>query len=228
MFKVGLFSFDNTLHELVYRAVKLRFSSYLIERHEKLDEETEHSLDLFIFDDLALTEDRMNKIQVLLKDHPKTYFIFLKNDKVFLDATHDRLIVIDHSITKQQLLELIEKVNRQLIALHPERLYIDIKGKQIDVLIKDITYLASDNHSVNVHMANATTYKVYSKLDDLVAKISSSDFWRCHKSFYINLNYITEFKNDYLYIKDDIIPIARSYKKETKIRIETFLANKAN
>ena len=100
-------------------------------------------------------------------------------------------------------------------------LYID--KKFIMVNIEDIIYIESENRECVIHTKNEV-YKDSNTLNYFEERLSNKGFFRIHKSFLINLNYILEihpwFNNTYCIkvsgLKDAFLPVSRNKIKDLK------------
>ncbi|MDU5108226.1 MULTISPECIES: LytTR family DNA-binding domain-containing protein [unclassified Clostridium] len=100
-------------------------------------------------------------------------------------------------------------------------LYLDKKFIMID--IEDIIYIESENRECIVHTKNEI-YKDSNTLNYFEERLADKGFFRIHKSFLINLKYISEihpwFNNTYCIkvnrVKDAFLPVSRNKIKELK------------
>jgi len=67
------------------------------------------------------------------------------------------------------------------------------------------------NHQGTIHMTNGCSYAIrITSLSELQNTTLSNDFVRCHRSFLINMNYITSYNSDYVKLHGHTeIPIGR-------------------
>ena len=91
-----------------------------------------------------------------------------------------------------------------------EYLAMNIQGRVVSVHMKDIIYIESDAHKVNVH-TEQEVYTIYEKLSE-VKKRLSKDFSQCHKSFLVNMNCISVIDSKGLVLKNEIeLPVSRTF-----------------
>lgn len=76
----------------------------------------------------------------------------------------------------------------------------------------DIRYLDVSGHYVVYHTTEGDLME-YTTLKDAEKKIGKDYFVRCNRWNLINLRYVTEIRNDTVYIRDEAMPISRSQKK---------------
>lgn len=85
--------------------------------------------------------------------------------------------------------------------------YIENKNRHIKVSVDDIKYIKRENRK-NTIVTNNEIYTVRCKFDDLISALPNTFFYLVHKSFYVNLHYITEYSYKEIYIDDTRISVA--------------------
>lgn len=86
-------------------------------------------------------------------------------------------------------------------------IYLDKNGENIKVLVDDVIYIKRENRKITV----ATTggeYTSKKSFDDLVSKLPNTFFYLVHKSFLINIHYITRYSYKEIYLGDTRISVA--------------------
>lgn len=113
----------------------------------------------------------------------------------------------------------IKENNEQVLSKLP--ICVDKKFIMID--IEDIVYIESENRACFIH-TKSSKYKDNNTLNFFEKKLENRVFFRIHKSFLINLNYIVEihpwFNNTYCIklsgFKDVLLPVSRTKIKDLK------------
>lgn len=106
-------------------------------------------------------------------------------------------------------------------------LITDSHGNKIVVEIKDIAYFSSKSPYVEIHLANKK-HLYTTTLKNLEAQINSREFIRIHKSFIVNLNFITSYRSrnngDYdLILKNEKqLRLSRNYAAAFKKKWQEF------
>lgn len=86
--------------------------------------------------------------------------------------------------------------------------YVYVNNEQKKVLTDDVIYVERSNRQVTLvtKQGNYTTKETF---DDWCKILQNSYFYRVHKSFIVNLHYITRYSYSELFVQDNIrIPIA--------------------
>ncbi|MDQ3016784.1 MAG: LytTR family DNA-binding domain-containing protein [Bacteroidota bacterium] len=132
------------------------------------------------------------------------------------------LNVVDYllkPIEFSRFLQAIQKVNRNQLSAVPESAaqkdpfhFFNVDKKQVKVYLKDIQYIESLKDYVKIHTGNnyIVTRLQIGELDTLLV---SSNLFRIHKSFVINLDKVSAYSASHIEIDGHEIPIGRSYKE---------------
>mgnify|MGYP001580935939 CR=1 FL=1 len=102
---------------------------------------------------------------------------------------------------------------------------IDIKNKYIIVKeqgnlmkldINEITYVEVQKETITIHTLNKV-YKINGTMTNIEKEIDCSRFFRCHKSFLVNLEHVKSIKQYVLVLENsEEVPVSRYRFKETK------------
>lgn len=99
-------------------------------------------------------------------------------------------------------------------------LFVRADRKMVKVNFEEILYIESLGDYVKIN----TTAKVVATRDtisNIAARLPTSLFVRCHRSYILAIASITAYTNEYIEIQDKMIPISRSYRKEVVQRLES-------
>lgn len=105
--------------------------------------------------------------------------------------------------------------------------YFDFEQKGIlkRIPFNEISYFEVRNRIVTINF-NQTHETFYYTMEKLEEKLSNKGFVRCHRSFMINLNYISEFKQNFIKLTDGSeIPIGSKYLGNVKTIFSKSLSN---
>ena len=98
-------------------------------------------------------------------------------------------------------------------SLHKENKQVVIMNKKGNYRIsyKDILYVESKARVVNIYLKSSEVISFYSKLEDFFQSLKDERFLRCHKSFFVNMDYILKIENNCAFMCNNvIIPITSS------------------
>lgn len=96
--------------------------------------------------------------------------------------------------------------------------YIIVKeqGNQIKLDINEITYVEVQKETITIHTLNKV-YKINGTMNNIEKEIDCSRFFRCHKSFLVNLEHVKSIKQYVLLLENsEEVPVSRYRFKETK------------
>lgn len=77
-----------------------------------------------------------------------------------------------------------------------------------------ICYLEASGSYCSIHISNNRNLTIAQPLGDIINSLPADTFIRVHRSYVINIEYVNKYYGNIFYIKDTIIPIGRTYKKE--------------
>lgn len=97
--------------------------------------------------------------------------------------------------------------------------------KMMVINVEDIYYCQASERKVSVYSKN-DEFEIVSTISDFFKKLPGSNFFRCHRSYIVNLDKITEitpwFNNTYVIklgvMKTDI-PVSRNYINEFRLKM---------
>jgi DNA-binding LytR/AlgR family response regulator len=105
-------------------------------------------------------------------------------------------------------------------------LRIKVGHKERLINVSSISYLESSLHKVSVHTRTGV-FETYAKLDDLQAQLPTS-FARCHRSFLVNLVYVTSVDEGELRLYDGtVVPVSRRRAKQMQRSMLAYLASRS-
>lgn len=100
------------------------------------------------------------------------------------------------------------------------------KPKNKIINLDSIVYIETINKKVLFHKLSGEIEEATCSFKDLTEKIKRYGFFRCHRSYIVNINYIKSFNNLKCKLYNDIIlPLGRKYSKEFR---NTILQNEFN
>lgn len=103
-------------------------------------------------------------------------------------------------------------------------LVIKYKGKFIILNINEIAYIEVMKKMLTIH-TDDKKYVFKMTLTKFEEKLSKHDFFRCHKSFLVNLNKVKEIKDNIANVNDTYIPISKYRLKEFRHKLTKILEN---
>lgn len=133
-----------------------------------------------------------------------------------------------NNIEQHKLTHQFSELKKAIQSLSSHKIALEIPGEIIFVSHDDILYLEADGMYTNVYLANNLKKVICKPLSYFENQLNDNHlFFRCHRSFIINLHYLDKFvkkDGDFLLMRNKkAIPISRAKKQEfLKIVKEVF------
>ena len=120
---------------------------------------------------------------------------------------------IDKPIKKEKLYKYIDAAGKEND--DADNFYAcKIRGRDIRIPYSDIIYIESEAKSLIIHKTNETL-RVAGFLEDAEKTLPQDIFVRCHKSYIVNLKYVSGYSKMKLSLMDGaVIPVSRSRKDD--------------
>ena len=109
--------------------------------------------------------------------------------------------------TMQRLLTSIRDQNKKCLLIQ--------KRKEWDIILFDhILYCEIIDRKIYIHLKNKSIIDYYDKIENLEKKLDNR-FFKCHRSYLINLQYVKNYKSAIVYLTNgDTIPVSRLRKDD--------------
>ncbi len=92
--------------------------------------------------------------------------------------------------------------------------------------LKDIVFCEIIDRKIYLHLISSEVIDFYDRIENLEAKLNNR-FFRCHRSFLINLRYLKGYKNGIAYMENGKeIPVSRLRSKEFSNIILQYMKNR--
>ena len=128
-------------------------------------------------------------------------------------------------IKREQLERNLQKVRDKQKHDEKGKILLHYKGKELVIPFRDITYMESQLHKVKVCLIEQE-YLCNEKLVNLKERLNAC-FLVCHKSFVVNMDYISEFQKREIILKGGKrIPISKARYNEAKSKFFTYMSGK--
>ncbi|CAM3595628.1 LytTR family DNA-binding domain-containing protein [Erysipelothrix urinaevulpis] len=166
-------------------------------------------------DDSALKAFSLNNLKYLLKpiDEKKLDALIIDELKAYMSSMLEYKQKYNKIKAKLETLETPERLNKITVC---------VQGKLIPVDFSEIIYVTIENGDT-VLRTQDNKYYLSQTLQEIYDKLSVKNFFRCHKSYIINTNYIDSIEpwlnytfNLKLNYIDETIPVSRSNVKQFK------------
>lgn len=192
------------LVEMTKKVLQLKNAQFYIYEYENGETLLHSNLEMNLF----FLDIKMNKLtgietaKKIREVNPNAIIIFITALKEYVFDAFD--VRAFHYILKPVSDEKLREVLSSAL-LHLEGTEKFIIAKTISecnkIFVKDILYIEAQLRKVIIH----TTYDIieyYNRLSDIEAELQEYNFFRCHKSYIVNLSYIKSYDNTSITLKN--------------------------
>ncbi len=131
-------------------------------------------------------------------------------------------------VSEKALLNLSDRLERRNIKYREQGFQYKRNGQAVFIPYKNILYINSNNHLLDIYCKDGTVRQCGLKLDDVEGLLDDAIFCRCHQSFIINIYNADSFTgSDFLFDKK-LIPVSRRYLSDAKRRYQEILFEEVN
>lgn len=181
--------------------------------------------DILIMDINLKDGNGIETVKHLQKLHPKLKVIYLTgiiNYATAIFETNPAYFLVK-PINENNLSDAITKVSKEIEFDKSDSIVVKTNGSEIILYRREIMYVESQGRKLVLYMANGKKSEIYEKMDIIQEQLGAS-FIRSHKSFLINMKYITERTNKEFYLSDGkVLPISKPNLKDAKIKFISYL-----
>lgn len=106
-----------------------------------------------------------------------------------------------------------------------ERLLITVNHKQVVVQIPEILYAEIIGRKIILHLTDRDI-EYYERIGSLEQQLGSG-FFRCHRSFLVNLRYLERIEENDLILRQNAlrVPVSRNAKRKLKEQLKSSSGN---
>lgn len=113
----------------------------------------------------------------------------------------DAFRYVDKTKMQEELKEAFEKV-REINRKNSFSLIGTNGNETKNILVKDILYIETNGRGSIINMIDRC-YECNEKINDLEIKLEEYGFFKCHKSFLVNLNAVEHLDKEFVYFEGD-------------------------
>lgn len=178
---------------------------------EEFLKETDWKFDMAVVDFFLSKKVKGLEVSKYLRERGKPYLFVTPNkeNKALREqfAQTDSKVTISHSLNKNDISVALETMSQKL----PLRFKIRGPHGVKFLNMNEILFFKSDGSYIEIHTQDKTI--VQRKLLKQIEDDLPSNFIRIHRSYLINKNYVKQQSTQYLVIRNEILPVSRTYRK---------------
>ncbi len=118
---------------------------------------------------------------------------------------------------KFEINTMVENENRNRL-IH-NGFFIRQKEYYIKLLFEDIMWVEADRSYCYIHVTDHSSMLVTFPLSDVRKLLSPDVFVQIHRSYLVNINHISKFIGNMVYIETKSLPISQKYKSDVMSRL---------
>lgn len=170
--------------------------------------ESDAAFDLAFLDIQMPEADGISVAKELKKRNSRVILFFVTAFEEYQDEAMDLRIFryFEKPFDEKRLYAGLDKAMEYLDETYVD-IYLEKNGENIKVLVDDIIYIKRENRKITVATAGGE-YTSKNSFDDLVSRLPNTFFYLVHKSFLINIHYITRYSYKEVYLGDTRISVA--------------------
>jgi len=185
----------------VMDAHKKRFKISTFANGEKLILSPEN-FDIYFLDIKMNSISGIEAAKNIRKVNNKAFIVFITGYKDYVFEAFD-VRAFNYILKPINQKKFEEVLNSVLLELDKEEKFIIAKtiSKSTKIFLKDILYIEAYGRKLKIHTEfNVVEY--YKKISEIEEELKDSSFFRCHKSFIVNLNYVQSYDNSSVILKN--------------------------
>ncbi len=123
----------------------------------------------------------------------------------------------------------LHQVQEILSARNKRNVLISTRDGQVRFSPEHILYIEVQNHTLSYHTTTEILQATGNQsLSKIAQELSDNGFSRCHQSYLVNLQYVTRYDKNTVWISDEQLPLSRSYYKDFVQALLTFCSREGN
>lgn len=211
----------------IFKDLPIKYSLYTFNSGEELLKNYPKNIDIFLID-IQLNEiNGMDTARKIRETDNKAEIIFITSlieyalEGYEVRAYRYLIKPVKYDDLKTHILNCIKEID-----IKNKHIIIKKQGNRIKLDISEITYIEVQKENITIHTLNKT-YETKGTMNNIEKEINCSRFYRCHKSFLVNLEHIKSIKQYIAILENgEEVPISRYRFKDTKDRFFDLIEDK--
>ncbi|HBG2532299.1 TPA: response regulator transcription factor [Clostridioides difficile] len=193
---------------------------------EELLETNLEGIDIFFLDIKMLQLTGMDVAKIIRETNDTSEIIFITSIVDYIQegykvrAYRYLLKPIDFGDLNESILSCISDI----IKKRENFMLIENKGIINNILINSIMYIEVRKKVLTIHTKN-DTYYTKNSMDKIELELEKYNFFRCHKSYLINLEYIQFICKNTVVINDEDVPVSKYRMADLKKKLTYVLGD---
>lgn len=214
----------NVLDRYIKRCTFLKLGHLHLTTSEAIELLKENSIDIIF---MELNNPKLQAFTAARVVPPLQKFVFITDEEQYAptDLSDYTVDYLTRSSVFNRFLISVEKVSttagRRLTDDESKSIFVKSGGQMVRVSFSDIIYIKGEKEYVSLQFANSRLliFKRMKEMENLLPQ----NFIRIHVSYIINTDYISSMSGDHLIIKENRIPISKTYRRHVKLFLKDWL-----
>lgn len=171
--------------------------------------EDDRNFDILLLDIEMQNINGVELAKIIRQNNDSVQIVFITGFPAFIAEGYEvsALHYLMKPVSPEKLYSILDKAAANL-AKSEKRLCITYDRQTDFVPLSQITYIEAQKQYILIHTA-AETYRMKSSLADMETQLDEY-FFKCQRSFLVNLRYVTRIKSDCVVLKNGTeVPISR-------------------
>jgi DNA-binding LytR/AlgR family response regulator len=159
--------------------------------------------------------DGMTAAEKIREKDSEVIIIFITNMPQYVMEGY-KVDALDYVLKPLTYFALSQRIDRALSRVQNRRrkyMTISLRSGMKKLDISRICYIELQDHDAIFHTLDGT-YITKESLKNLENTLKDELFFRCHKCFMVNLQYVDGIQDNDIYIGDNVIQVSRGRKKD--------------
>lgn len=188
-----------------------------IEEQERLSDPDSIPYDIVLMDIELQKKSGIVLSKEIMDAHPVTQIIFITQYREYCSDVYEteHVYFIHKSNVERYLPLAIDKAISNLKQRKKNYLTVSWNRREYNILIDDIVYMERNLRTTTIY-CTSFKYRTSEKLNDLLDRLNHN-FICCHRSYVINLNYITDLENNFVKLRGNYT-VSVSQKRAAEVK----------
>lgn len=178
-------------------------------------------IDIFLLDIQMEELNGMDVAKILRKNNNNAEIIFVTaiidyvQEGYKVRAYRYLLKPIKIEELKEHLLSCIDEISKK----RDNYIILKTRGKINKIPVDEVTYIEVIRRDIIVHTVDGEDYTVKNSMDNIEKSLKQYNFFRCHKSYLLNIDYVQAIQGNIVTVNREEIPISKYRINELKDKL---------
>ncbi|XTR39083.1 LytR/AlgR family response regulator transcription factor [Paraclostridium tenue] len=211
----------------IFEALYIKYKLEIFNSGEELLENYQNDTDVLLLDIQMGQINGMDTARKIRSIDDKVEIIFITSlieyalEGYEVRAYRYLIKPVKYENLKENIINCIKEID-----IKNKYIIVKERGNQIKLDINEITYVEVQKETITIHTLNEV-YKTNGTMSNIEKDIDCDRFFRCHKSFLVNLEHIKSIKQYIATLENsEEVPVSRYRFKETKDKFFELIEDK--